>query len=96
MGSLPGAEEREADLAALVQVRVEPDDATPGGAEVDHRRAVRVLDREVNVKLVAAARVGSVFGSEIKYIHWEVAGSMHRKLDKPFNCRQKSFGFIQK
>jgi len=63
LSSFPGSKKRETDLAALVEVRVEPDDATAGRSEVDLRRAVRIFRRKVDVELVAAASVGSVFRS---------------------------------
>ena len=51
-------------LALVIQVRVEPDRASPGGPELDLGRTLGVADGEVDVKLEHTARVRGLRGAE--------------------------------
>ena len=62
--ALPGAEQREADFSTLVEVRVEPDHAVPGGAELDHRCLMRIFGWEVDVELAHTTRVRGILRPE--------------------------------
>lgn len=59
--AIPGPQKREADLAVLVEVWVEPDRAAAGSLEVHFWGYGGVLDREVHIEDEAAAAVGCVF-----------------------------------
>lgn len=59
----PRPEERQAHLAVVVQVRVEPHRPAAGRAEMHERRLVRVLDRDEAVELEQPPGVRRPFGS---------------------------------
>ena len=62
--ALPGAEQREADFSTMVEVRVEPDYAIPGGPKINHRRLMRIFRWEVDVELVHTTGVRGILGPE--------------------------------
>ena len=58
--AVPGVEHAEADLAVVVEVGVEAHRAVAGRLQVDERRRVGVVLREVDVELEAAVSVRRV------------------------------------
>ena len=60
--TLPGAQQRQTDFAALVEVGIEADSSATGGEESDFGRLVRVI-LQVEVKEKTAIRVGCAFGA---------------------------------
>lgn len=65
LGAFPGAQQGQADFAAVVEIRVESDRASTGGAEIDIWRRVWVLGGEEEVKDETASTVGCILGSGI-------------------------------
>lgn len=60
LGAVPGAEQRQADFAVVVQVGVEAHTGVAGGQELDQRWHVGILARKEDVKEKAAIGVGRV------------------------------------
>lgn len=61
LGPLPCTQEGKTDFAAVVEVWVEPDEASASGPEVHHWRNPGILRRKVNIELVASSGVRCFF-----------------------------------